>query len=141
MNAKLKEVFDSYLKADTQQLADIGRQAFANIVGKYHDVTRDEDTAFAFGMACLSSFVIQDAEMDSKEWALLEYIFQQDMSREQAMNIFRSSFNSNYYEQIKDIVEHDSFMKENICTLGLVVCAIDGHITNDEAAWLEFLIQ
>ncbi len=141
MNAKLKEVFDTYLKADTQQLADVGRQAFANIVGKYRDVTKDDDTAFAFGMACLSSFVVQDNEMDSKEWALLEYIFRQDLSQEEAMNIFRSSFDSNYYEQIKDIVKHDSFMKENICRLGLVVCAIDGHITDDEAAWLEFLIQ
>lgn len=141
MNAKLKEVFDSYLKSDAQQLADVGRRAFANIVGKYHDVTKDEDTAFAFGMACLSSFVVQDNEMDSKEWALLEYIFQQDMSREQAMTMFRSSFDSDYYQQIKDIVEHDSFMKENICRLGLAVCAIDGRITDDEAAWLEFLIQ
>ena len=141
MNAKLQELFNSYLRADKQQLADVGRQAFTNIVGKYNEVTNDSDTAFSFGMACLSAFVIQDNEMDSKEWAFLEYIFQKDLSQEQAFRIFKSSFDSDYYQQIKEIAEGDSFMKENICRLGLAVCAIDGNISEDEAAWLEFLIQ
>ena len=141
MDSRLKEVFDSYLKADKQELADVGRQAFANIVGRYAEATNDKETAFAFGMACLSTFIVQDNEMAGSEWALIEYIFQQEMSQDEAFNIIKAAFDKEYYAQIKDIAEKDEYMKQNICRLGLAVCAIDGSISEDEEAWLAFLIS
>lgn len=141
MTDEMKELYQGYLKADKENVAAIGKQAFESICKRFVDVMDDEKTAFKFALSVFGCFVAEDGGLDNHEWAMLEYILQKDMSRETVLKIIKDSYNESSYFEIKAIIDNDDEMKHHVIVLGLCICAIDGNVDEKENQLMCFLLN
>lgn len=140
MNNQLRELYNSYLQQEPAELADYGRQMFGNIMSRFYNKTGDKELAFEFALAVFSVFTAEDGSLDANEWAMFEYFMQEDMPREKVIEIVKSSYDESTYGQIKEIIEYDSDMKQEVLKLGLCICAIDKSIDEKESQLLQYFI-
>ncbi len=141
MNNQLKELYNSYLQQEPDKLAEFGREMFGNIMSRFYNKTNDKEMSFQFALAVFSVFTAEDGTLDKYEWAMLEYFVQEDMPREKVIEIVKASYDEDTYGQIKQIIEYDSDMKQDVLKLGLCICAIDKSIDEKESALLQYFIN
>lgn len=141
MTEEMRKIYEGYLQADKNDLATQAREYFKCIFSLFRAKTDDKDTALEFAMCVFSTFVAQDGNLDNSEWALLDYIFQNEIPREKAVEMIKESYDESTYGQIKEIVSRDGDMKLLVVKLGLCVCAIDGRVSDDEDLLLSYFID
>lgn len=132
MTEEWKKVYQGYLNADKNEVAEIARRKFSEIYDLVYKETSNEDTAFNFCIAAFASFVVMDDQLSNEEWSLFEYIMQQDLSRENVVNIMKCAENEELIKTINKCVDGNKPLKDALAVLGLCICAIDGNIAPDE---------
>ena len=136
-----QELYDGYLKADKNKVADIAKEKFRNIVKRVTKETGDEDLAIRTALLTFSTFVVMDDKLSNEEWALFQYIMQQRISREDVVSICKCAEDGEGAHMINDIADKDQDFKRDVVVLGLCVCAIDGNIAPDEHKLLKFYMD
>lgn len=136
-----QELYDGYLKADKNKVADIAKEKFANIVRKVANETGDEELAFRTAVLTFSTFVVMDDKLSDDEWALFMYIMQQKLERDEVVQICKCAEDGNGAQMINELADSDADFKKDVVVLGLCVCAIDGNISPDEHSLLKFYMD
>lgn len=141
MGQTYQELYDGYLKADKNKVAAIAKEKFTNIVKRVYAETNDEEVAFNTAVLTFSTFVVMDDKLSNEEWALFQYIMQQELPREDVVQICKCAENGKGAQIINDLADSDKDFKKDVVVLGLCVCAIDGNISPDEHNILKFYMD
>lgn len=141
MGKTYQELYDGYLKADKNDVAKIAREKFSNIVeGIKHD-SGDAQLAFNTAVLVFSTFVVMDEKLSNEEWALFNYIIQQDLPRDQVVQITKRAEDCKGAELINRLADKSPKFKQDVVVLGLCVCAIDGNIAPNEHALIKYYLD
>lgn len=141
MNTELEKLYEGYLKADRNDVANVARSEFMEVFKRATEQSGSDDKGFSFAMCVFASFVGQDLRLSDEEWALFAYISQQKMSREDTIKILDACYNNETYALVKQICDHDDEMRKHVLKLGLAVSAIDGNIDSNENDLVLYLLS
>lgn len=141
MGQTYQELYEGYLKADKDKVAAIAKEKFTNIVKRVYSETNDQELAFHTAVLTFSTFVVMDDKLSNEEWALFQYIMQQQLPREDVIQICKCAENGKGAQIINNLADNDKDFKKDVVVLGLCVCAIDGNISPDEHNLLKFYMD
>ena len=107
MGQTYQELYNGYLKADKNKVAAIAKEKFTNIVKRVYSETNDQELAFNTAVITFSSFVVMDDKLSNEEWALFQYIMQQQLPREDVIQICKCAEDGEGTQLINELADKD----------------------------------
>ena len=137
---------------DPKTFVDAFNDLSVGVMNALFDITEDGKNGLAAYMQFILASVAADGVLAEEEYVLLKPMFdrisKKDVSYEEAKALFRNMGLDNP-DNYKDIVDTmvdiiglvDDKLKDDIVLLCLLVCAIDGDVSEKEKDWIRQLVE
>ena len=129
--------YNEYLGYSKEKLFEIGSKNGAMLIEKMDNFFNNQDESFAKFMKIYGSFVAVDSNVTQEEYELFRQITGVSASYNEFVEAIADSNKYDVIEAIDQFVDANLEMKELVVTMGLVICAYDGEITDEEKALIE----
>jgi len=137
---------------DPDQFAKLFNEKSVDVIAKLSNLTADGKDGVSIYMEFILASVSADGKLSANEYLLLKPIFDQiaekDTTYEEGIEMFNAmGLNKpGAYQKVVDLMVDifgmvDEKLKDEIILICLLVCAIDGEVTEDEKKWIKQLIE
>lgn len=129
--------YNEYLGYSKEKLFEIGSKNGTVLIEKMDKFFNNQDESFAKFMKIYGSFVTVDSNVTQEEYELFRKITGVSASYNEFVEAIADSNKYDVIEAIDQFVDANLEMKKLVVTMGLVICAYDGEITDEEKVLIE----
>jgi hypothetical protein len=158
MKKEITHRINKLLNLSQEELIETGKNAIFTILNALKkwlvNETDFEKKAIIFLLKALGTFIFADGQLQDEEYEFFLQIMNSnegDISQSTLEKMLKKS-GKNYLgdvvmlnELIDNLANHDdeeiSIIKKALCSLGIIFCSLDGHVTKDEADLIEYYLN
>ena len=135
------ELIKYYETFDKNDLAEAARTLFFKIAKRIGELTNDEDFGVKFAVTVIANAISQDGQLGTSEWALFQYILQEECDQEDVLNFLAQYSDDALVTEIKKFASADKDLGHDIVQLVLATTSIDGEVSPEEHHLIKYLLD